>query len=318
VVSLFLFIFPNLIHKRKTYKSHVLNQALSGKVLHISHRGGAREGLENTIPTFRQAILGGTNMLEMDVCMTKDGILVVSHDEFLSRLCGHDVHLKDLNYSELPRHADKIPIHFSVDLHYDTTSLDNPYFPTLEEVFTLFPTILLNIELKTQSHEAIMTFGELVKKHHREDLTMWGCKLVKYTKIIQQNFPNTLLFCSIQRALWTYALFVTGLLPFVPIREDSIQMPLINNDYYNWKLATEAGWTVKTTFLILKFINFVSPPLFWHLNKRGIITMYWVLNSEQDFTSCAKTGVNGIMTDTPTLLRKYLDARGLYIPNKTD
>jgi len=252
------------------------------------------------------------------VCMTKDGILVVSHDEFLERLCGHHGHVRDFNYSELPRHAARIPIHFSADLHCDTSVLDNPYFPTLEEVFQTFPTILMNIEIKTVSNEAITKAGEMIKKYNREHLTIWGCKSVKDTKIINKQFPNAIVFFSVQKALWTYFFFITGLLPFIPIRENSIQIPKLNNDYYNWKLATEAGYTVKTLFLVIKFMNFVSPPLFWHLHQRGIITMYWVLNAHQDFDACANQGVNGIMTDMPTLLREYLDSKHLYITNKTD
>lgn len=62
------------------------------RYVHISHRGGAAEAYENTLEGFRRAVNEcGTQMLELDVHMTKDGVVVVSHDMHLGRLCGADV-----------------------------------------------------------------------------------------------------------------------------------------------------------------------------------------------------------------------------------
>lgn len=45
-----------------------------------------------------------------------------------------------------------------------------------------------------------------------------------------------------------------------------------------------------------------------HLNKRGIMVTYWVLNSESDFEKAKKHGVNGIVTDSNVLLRNWINA----------
>lgn len=56
--SFILFFYPNLLKKKKTYVSPIFNQLLSkNKILHISHRGGSREALENTIDAFDNAVL---------------------------------------------------------------------------------------------------------------------------------------------------------------------------------------------------------------------------------------------------------------------
>ena len=61
------------------------------RYVHISHRGGAAETYENTLQGFRRAVDEcGTEMLELDVRMTADGEVVVSHDMHLGRLCGVD------------------------------------------------------------------------------------------------------------------------------------------------------------------------------------------------------------------------------------
>lgn len=56
-LSWVVFFYPNLLRKKKSYLSEKLNLLInSDKVLHISHRGGSREGLENTIEAFEKAV----------------------------------------------------------------------------------------------------------------------------------------------------------------------------------------------------------------------------------------------------------------------
>ena len=38
----------------------------------------------------------------------------------------------------------------------------------------------------------------------------------------------------------------------------------------------------------MKFLNISSPPLFYHLKKRGIFVIYWVLNDIEDFKRADK------------------------------
>jgi glycerophosphoryl diester phosphodiesterase len=52
-------------------------------------------------------------MLEMDVCVTKDGVLVVHHDSDLRRTCGVDRLVGELDTHELPLMQDEIEVHFA-------------------------------------------------------------------------------------------------------------------------------------------------------------------------------------------------------------
>src|SRR3954470_10827590 len=47
------------------------------------HRGARAMRPENTIPAFRYAIEHGVDVLELDMNVTKDGVVVVSHDPIL-------------------------------------------------------------------------------------------------------------------------------------------------------------------------------------------------------------------------------------------
>ena len=59
---------------------------LDGKVVNIAHRGGIIEGYpENTLAAFRRAIASGAEVIEIDMRGTKDGEVVILHDETLDR-----------------------------------------------------------------------------------------------------------------------------------------------------------------------------------------------------------------------------------------
>lgn len=62
-----------------------LGSSLSNSPQIIAHRGGPASQPENTMAAFRQAIKDGVAWLEFDVQMTKDGFLVVIHDETVDR-----------------------------------------------------------------------------------------------------------------------------------------------------------------------------------------------------------------------------------------
>lgn len=46
----------------------------------IGHRGSPAQEVENTIPSFERAIREGANGLELDLCLTNDGYVVIWHD----------------------------------------------------------------------------------------------------------------------------------------------------------------------------------------------------------------------------------------------
>lgn len=102
--------------------------------LKIGHRGAAGYKMENTTASFCEAVFFyGANALELDARITKDGQLVVFHDQTLSRLVGRTEKVRDLSYAELRQ----IPIG------------NDGWIPRLEDVLDMVGgAALLNIELK--------------------------------------------------------------------------------------------------------------------------------------------------------------------------
>jgi glycerophosphoryl diester phosphodiesterase len=78
-----------------------LRSPLPATVEVLAHRGGPVMGPESTLATYQRAIDAGVQWLEMDVQMSKDGVLVVIHDETVDRTTNGTGAVADLTYDEL-------------------------------------------------------------------------------------------------------------------------------------------------------------------------------------------------------------------------
>ncbi|MBY7144647.1 glycerophosphodiester phosphodiesterase [Virgibacillus sp. NKC19-3] len=110
-------------------------------VLNFAHRGSLTEAPENTIPAFEKAIDRGAKGLELDVQLTKDDKLVVSHDHTFKRH-NKDVEgrIRDFSLEEIRQ----IDVGSSFGKQFAGLTL-----PTLDEVLAIAPNDLhLNIEIK--------------------------------------------------------------------------------------------------------------------------------------------------------------------------
>jgi len=69
--------------------------------LKIGHRGASAYQAENTMESFKEGIQLGANAIEMDVRRSKDGKLVIIHDENLKRVFGKDIRVDEATLHEL-------------------------------------------------------------------------------------------------------------------------------------------------------------------------------------------------------------------------
>jgi glycerophosphoryl diester phosphodiesterase len=126
----------------------------SGKALVIAHRGGAKESTENTIEAFQRAARIGADGIETDLRLTRDGVVVIYHDEIFGRVEGLPKPLQtrtvaEMTYAEM-RASPLLPV---------GEDSGRRFVPTLEDLLTKVKTGLLNIELKRGPK-----FDELVDK----------------------------------------------------------------------------------------------------------------------------------------------------------
>ena len=120
-----------------------------GMPLIMAHRGYSQAAPENTLPAFEKAIDAGFTAAELDVQMTKDGVIVLLHDSNLKRTTGVDKNIWDVTWDEI-RYLDNGSF-FSRE--YAGTTI-----PTLDEVLKLCKDhLFLNIEIKRNGHDEGIT-----------------------------------------------------------------------------------------------------------------------------------------------------------------
>jgi glycerophosphoryl diester phosphodiesterase len=101
----------------------------------FAHRGGAADGLENTMVQFRRAVESGYRYIETDVHATLDGKLAAFHDSTLDRMTDGAGRIADLPWKEI-RHARVAGI--------------EPV-PLFEELLESFPEVRWNVDIKAEA-----------------------------------------------------------------------------------------------------------------------------------------------------------------------
>jgi glycerophosphoryl diester phosphodiesterase len=69
--------------------------------LKVGHRGARAYEIENTLDSFKKAIEMGANGIELDLRQSRDGKLVISHDETLKKVFGQDLAISETTLEEL-------------------------------------------------------------------------------------------------------------------------------------------------------------------------------------------------------------------------
>ncbi|MFD7886324.1 glycerophosphodiester phosphodiesterase [Streptomyces bauhiniae] len=110
----------------------------------FAHRGGAAEGVENTVAQFRRAVELGYRYIETDVHLTADGTLVAFHDDSLDRVTDGTGRVADLPWAEVrqARVGGREPV------------------PLFAELLETFPEVRWNVDVKAEA--ALLPFLELV------------------------------------------------------------------------------------------------------------------------------------------------------------
>jgi len=118
--------------------------------IRFAHRGSRVLWPQNTMPAFQGAVDLGYRYLETDVHVSRDGKVVVFHDDGLERLTDGQGKVWEHEWSDL-RVLDAA--------HHFDPEADHPHrgagvtMPLLEEVLTTFPDACLNIDLKQEGIE---------------------------------------------------------------------------------------------------------------------------------------------------------------------
>ena len=237
----------------------------------FAHRGSSGLWPENTMLSFSKALEEGADGIENDVHLSKDGEVMIIHDESLARTAGVDSMVWDLTRSELER----ISAGRTQQDRYGFTPI-----PSLDEYLTFMEEHrdkVTNIELKTAPvyypgiEEKVL---ELVRRHGLEENVIYSS--FNWLSVVKMKRMDP--SCRIGLLFSSMPLYGLGVI----MRE-------LDVDFYHPDIR-DLDETMMHSL---------------HDNGRGVNV--WTVNEHEDMRKAIALGVDGIITNWPG---RVLDALG--------
>jgi len=247
---------------------------------HTSHRGGSLLAPENTLVAFRQAAqTWRTDVLELDVQLSRDGHVVVIHDETLDRTTSGQGPVAALTLEELRR--------LDAGFHQPAWRGKGAVIPTLQEVLTQFPRHHLNIELKIAGDALREAFSAVITQAGAVDRVCIGHVDAAEALQLRQRLPHCAYWCP-EAPLLDFFQCSRGGDPLPPLPE--FQVLSLPSEYMGYPVIDEK--------------------LVADAHGLGKAVHVWTVNDAALMDQLMSLGVDSIITDRPDLLRQRMDARG--------
>ena len=298
------------------------------------HRGGRGLWPENTLQGFAAALTLGVDTLELDCAVTKDSVVVLSHDPLLNPeitrdpsgkfIETHGPSLHSLTYAELQKYdVGRIkPGTPYAALYPDQKGMDGVRIPRLADLFALVKksgntTVRLNIETKITPQKPDETvgaqaFAEAVVKVVRE------AKMEKRAAIQSFDWRTLAAVKKLAPEIETVALTTLrpgggNVQPGAPGPSPSLGG--LDVDDFGGSIPK----AVKAIGAAVWSPNWgdVAEAQVKQAQSLGLKVIPWTINESADMEKFIDMGVDGIITDRPDRLRGVLKARGLSLPPPT-
>ena len=235
----------------------------------FAHRGFSGKYPENTMLAFEKAVEIGADGVELDVQLTKDGEVVIIHDETIDRTTDGKGYVVDYTYEELSK--------FDASYTY-TGKMRFNKIPTLKEYFELVKDLdfVTNIELKTGINQ-YLGIEEKVYKLIKE------CKLEK--KVIISSFNH-----------------------FSVLRMKKIA-PELKCGFLSEDWIIDAGaYTASHGIECFhpRFNNLI-PEVVEELKRNNIEINTWTVNKEEDIKDLINKEIDILIGNYPDLVKKIIN-----------
>lgn len=241
----------------------------------IAHRGASRDAPENTLPAIKLGFERGADAVEIDIFLTKDGRIVVSHDETTKRTTGVDLRIAETTLAELRR--------------LDAGSWKHPRFagtkiPTLAEVLAAVPEgrgLVIEIKCGREVLPELERVIEASGKRSRTTIIAFSYEVIRAAKARMGSIP----------CYWLYGF---------GDREKRLFGDLSVDDLV--KKAKRAG----VDGMDVNFRGLSSGELADKLARESMRLWVYTVNSPEDGRRMVEMGVEGITTDRPLFMREKL------------
>lgn len=255
----------------------------------IAHQGGDGVWPGDTMLAFEKAVEIGADVLEMDAHLTKDGQIVLMHDEKVDRTTDGTGLIEDLTLDELKQ----------LDAAYSWSNDGGQSFPyrgqgiqvpALEELFQKFPEMRYVIEIKLNQNPIDKPLCDLVRRYNMQDKVLVASFHDEAMKSFRQTCPEVATSASrgeVTQFVLLGKLFLSGLL--TP-QYQAIQPPYDPEESMNIPIMTE------------RFIR--------EAHAKNIAVEPWTVDDPELMRQYIAWGVDGIITDRPDLMVEVLKELG--------
>ena len=311
-----------------------------------SHRGGRDARPENTLISYAFGMETGVTTLEMDMQMTKDGHIVMSHNPVMNHNIskGPDGKYVKANDPSLDIRTMTLAQVKQYDIgtmnpeagdYYDghgktQIAVPGTKMATLEEVFELANAygnkdVMFNIETKLYADKNspesknnpdpavfVKKFYDIVKKYHMENRVMlqsFDWRTLKEMKKLDPNITTVALTCeqpSWGRDSQCRQPYEKGPSPWMA----GLDIDDFKGDYVQAAHAIGAD-------IVSPYWEELSNELVTEAHTLGMKVVPWTVNSKTSMNMLIDMGVDGFISDKPWLGREVLQSRGIQVPAPT-
>jgi glycerophosphoryl diester phosphodiesterase len=239
-----------------------------------AHRGASAECPENTLPAFQRALDLGCDALEMDVHVTRDGQLIVAHDDLATRTTGAQLAWTAMDLATAQR----------LDAGWGFVAPDGTrpfagkkiYAPTFREVLETYRDAHINVDIKgDRSVELVLALVRELRAEQRVTIASFSTRTL--VEVRRQKYAG-------ETSLAAREVAVLVALPAIAWR----QLP--------W---TGHAAQVPTHQSLLRFDR---APFIAKCHSLGLRVDYWVIDDAAEAARLLELGADGIMTNDPARL----------------
>lgn len=250
---------------------------MSHHIQKVAHRGGSALAPQNTLAVFRNALALPIDAIELDVQMTRDGHVVVFHDNTVEKLTDGCGNMLDLDFAYLRS--------LNAAVHFPGGWPEPQQIPTLREVLNLAKDhVQVYIEIKFSERDGV--YGRYP-----------GIAEAVVEEVRAARMLDQVLIISFD---WT-------ILPIVKALAPELQTgAIVSDDVWNPRAEHALPTLVdQVLFLGCNWIN-MDCDLFTHdmpevVHEHGLEIGVWTVNSGQEMRRFAAAGVDSITSDHPDL-----------------
>jgi glycerophosphoryl diester phosphodiesterase len=276
------------------------NPWLERRVIAYAHQGGAWESPSSTLFAIRRAVEAGATAVELDVHATADGELVVSHDATVDRTTDGRGPIAEHTLAELERldnaywfipGADVTPGRPADEYPYRGRAPDDPEFriATLRQVLEAFPGMILNLDIK-QTAPAVAPYeqklADLLAEFDRRDDVIVASFLDPATDAFRAVAPEVPTSAGTLATAEFWRSVQNGTEP-APLPAVALQVPERQGE------------------LVVVDRRFVEAA-----HRAGMAVHVWTVNDPEAVERLLALGVDGVISDLPTMLVGVLEHHG--------